>query len=721
LFFFVRQPNDVTRVNLLFLKICNGLLRRLSKTSNTAFAGQVSLHISAVCSVDDRSALNVMSKFNRANVTLYEQLPSEKEQGEAVAEGKEDAKMADDASAASSSRPPTPSTPTSTAAALAALPPAPLAAGGVDSTLYTSLWSLQSYFLDPQALKDTATLDKFTSAATKVLEAFESSTLNEKESLAAIVSSSGAALRGIEPSVFPKYLTGPRLLGLQLRDPSLRRNVLLQLLVFLAHVLNPAGNVDVMRDIVSGQNNAKDATAALAQTSVSGAFLPVPALPALRTLFSRALKSLKLTPPASAKFVDAFLLTLAREHRFWLAWKNDSAPSKERCAERIQREPFDAAELAKTIDVDALAQAERERRAALADPAGAAKAKEAAESRKRKASALSGAGGAKPAGFRGFAKPAPMSFEDDVPIRSESGRLFMGTDPLARLFAPADERNRDVLAFLRSSERAELVPNVQYKFIDQLIMQEEEAKERETAKKERTVKREERKAKRQAAKVEKKAAAKAAKQEATGVKTEATADAAMTDTVPKNDASDTSSEEEEEVDEQDAEDADADADDVREDAQMLKNQSRDVWQLLRLLSFTSSVEATWLKPKESDMDAVEDSEDKPAPQVSGLDLFLDSEGTAQKLLDSFVPKKPTPPPPTSVTKPIEPHAIDEAAAPAELPGESPVAAESAVVAPMEDSISAVKPVAVEVEAGSLTAPSSAEQSPVVATGDATPQ
>ena len=47
-----------------------------------------------------------------------------------------------------------------------------------------------------------------------------------------------------------RILTGGRLLELQMKDAVFRREIALQLLIFLAHALNPLGNVEAMREML---------------------------------------------------------------------------------------------------------------------------------------------------------------------------------------------------------------------------------------------------------------------------------------------------------------------------------------------------------------------------------------------------------------------------------------------------------------------------------------
>jgi THO complex subunit 1 len=58
--------------SLVLLKICNGLLKRLSRTEQTVFCGKILTFLSKTFSISERSAINIAGSFNLENVTKYE-------------------------------------------------------------------------------------------------------------------------------------------------------------------------------------------------------------------------------------------------------------------------------------------------------------------------------------------------------------------------------------------------------------------------------------------------------------------------------------------------------------------------------------------------------------------------------------------------------------------------------------------------------------------------
>src|SRR5688572_4744395 len=57
---------------LVLLRLCNDLLRRLSRTQNTVYSGRILMFLSTVYPLSERSGVNLRGDFNKDNVTHYE-------------------------------------------------------------------------------------------------------------------------------------------------------------------------------------------------------------------------------------------------------------------------------------------------------------------------------------------------------------------------------------------------------------------------------------------------------------------------------------------------------------------------------------------------------------------------------------------------------------------------------------------------------------------------
>lgn len=84
MFNFVEQNVHVWKEDLFFtgcknnlLRLCNDLLRRLSRTTATVFCGKILLFLAKFFPFSERSGLNIVSEFNLENVTEYGTDPSE--------------------------------------------------------------------------------------------------------------------------------------------------------------------------------------------------------------------------------------------------------------------------------------------------------------------------------------------------------------------------------------------------------------------------------------------------------------------------------------------------------------------------------------------------------------------------------------------------------------------------------------------------------------------
>lgn len=193
---------------LPLLKICNGILRRLSKTNNTIFCGQILMLLAYCMPLDEPSGQNKNSKFNTENATVFEEQSEDEKEGEAAEAGEAGEaahkKKEEDAGDRES--------------------------GEVkDGSFYRTLWGLQSFFNDPSQLKAPEKWLLLVSGCSDVLSAFESSKLSTLDALT----------KSDTDSYFPKYLTSSKLLNLQLRDPAFRRHILLQCMILFDSLKSP--------------------------------------------------------------------------------------------------------------------------------------------------------------------------------------------------------------------------------------------------------------------------------------------------------------------------------------------------------------------------------------------------------------------------------------------------------------------------------------------------
>ncbi|XVF41073.1 hypothetical protein PTKIN_Ptkin01aG0250900 [Pterospermum kingtungense] len=234
------------RGKLVMLRTCNQLLRRLSKANDVVFCGRILMFLAHFFPLSERSAVNIKGVFNTSNETKYE-----RDQPEGIS---------------------------------------------VDFNFYKTFWSLQEYFCNPASLSTAPTKwQKFTSALMVVLNTFEAQPLSEEE---------GADNNLEEESTTfnIKYLTSSKLMGLELKDPSFRRHILLQCLILFDYLKAPG-------------KNDKDSSESMKEE--------------IKSCEDRVKKLLEVTPPKGKDFLNSIEHILEREKN-WVWWKRDGCPPFEK-------------------------------------------------------------------------------------------------------------------------------------------------------------------------------------------------------------------------------------------------------------------------------------------------------------------------------------------------------------------------------------------------------
>ncbi|CAM8880231.1 unnamed protein product [Rhodiola kirilowii] len=171
------------RGKLVMLRTCNQLLRRLSKANDVVLCGRILMFLAHFFPLSERSAVNIKGVFNTSNETKYE-----KEAPDGIS---------------------------------------------IDFNFYKTFWSLQEYFCNPPTLTNAPLKwQKFTSSLMVVLNTFEAQPLTDEEGNANDLEEDAATF-----SI--KYLTSSKLMGLELKDPSFRRHILVQSLILFDYLKAP--------------------------------------------------------------------------------------------------------------------------------------------------------------------------------------------------------------------------------------------------------------------------------------------------------------------------------------------------------------------------------------------------------------------------------------------------------------------------------------------------
>ncbi|KAK0592226.1 hypothetical protein LWI29_015429 [Acer saccharum] len=234
------------RGKLVMLRTCNQLLRRLSKANDVVFCGRILMFLAHFFPLSERSAVNIKGVFNTSNETKYEKDPPD------------------------------------------GIP--------VDFNFYKTFWSLQEYFCNPALTLASTKWQKFTSSLTVVLNTFDAQPLSEEVGDANDLEEEAATFN-------IKYLTSSKLMGLELKDPSFRRHVLVQCLILFDYLKAPGKND---KDLPSESMKEE-----------------------LKSCEERVKKLLEMTPPKGKIFLQSIEHILEREKN-WVWWKRDGCPPFEK-------------------------------------------------------------------------------------------------------------------------------------------------------------------------------------------------------------------------------------------------------------------------------------------------------------------------------------------------------------------------------------------------------
>ncbi|CAG9535333.1 unnamed protein product [Cercopithifilaria johnstoni] len=209
----------------MILRMCNDLLKRLSRTVDTSFCGRILVLLAHALPLCEKSGLNLVSHFNLDNVTKYDMTDSCIAVNSNLMEDNEVMEVGEISERE--------------------IP--------VDYTLYAKFWQLQSFFSSPATCFEKSKWRTFQQNTTEVLNIFSSHKLessatlegskrerlkqeNSIEEIASIPSTSKTD--GDEDIYFAKYLTNQKLLQLQLNDSQFRRYFLVQCLILYQYLVS---------------------------------------------------------------------------------------------------------------------------------------------------------------------------------------------------------------------------------------------------------------------------------------------------------------------------------------------------------------------------------------------------------------------------------------------------------------------------------------------------
>ncbi|XP_076149606.1 THO complex subunit 1 [Alosa pseudoharengus] len=277
------------------LRMCNDLLRRLSKSQNTVFCGRIQLFLARLFPLSEKSGLNLQSQFNLDNITVFNKNEQESTFGQRHLEEKEDGMDVEEGEMGDEDEPATCSIP-------------------IDYNLYRKFWTLQDYFRNPVQCYDKFSWMTFLKFSDETLAVFKSYKLDDTQASKRKLNE--LRTPGGEHVYFAKFLTSEKLMDLQLSDSNFRRHILLQYLILFQYL--------------KGQVKFKSSSCVLNDDQCTW----------MEETTKLVYQLLRETPPDGEGFAAMVEHILNKEEN-WNSWKNEGCPSfvKERPAETKPTRP----------------------------------------------------------------------------------------------------------------------------------------------------------------------------------------------------------------------------------------------------------------------------------------------------------------------------------------------------------------------------------------------
>ncbi|GLD50970.1 THO complex subunit 1 isoform X2 [Lates japonicus] len=277
------------------LRMCNDLLRRLSKSQNTVFCGRIQLFLARLFPLSEKSGLNLQSQFNLDNITVFNKNEQESTLGQKHTEEKEDGMEVEEGEMGEDDAP-----------APCSIP--------IDYNLYRKFWTLQDYFRNPVQCYDKFSWMTFLKFSDETLAVFKSYKLDDMQASKRKLEELRAS--GGEHVYFAKFLTSEKLMDLQLSDSNFRRHILLQYLILFQYL--------------KGQVKFKSSSCVLNDDQTTW----------IEETTKLVYQLLKEIPPDGDKFATMVEHILNTEEN-WNAWKNEGCPSfvKERTVDDKPKRP----------------------------------------------------------------------------------------------------------------------------------------------------------------------------------------------------------------------------------------------------------------------------------------------------------------------------------------------------------------------------------------------
>ncbi|KAK4193969.1 THO complex subunit 1 transcription elongation factor-domain-containing protein [Podospora australis] len=309
---------------LVMLRMCNELLRRMSRASEAAFCGKISIFMSQTF-FGDKSSVNLRGEYHVENVTIFDR--------DAVKADGEADKMDVDMDATTPSDKPSERSndrrgdkqdrSRKSKANAVEVKKKPLD----PEALYPIFWSLQESFNQPKRLFEPSQFASFKSGLEATMTTFcyiQQSRTKEKqerpveEARQALKRKRSDGEDALTSGFNPKYLTSPDLFKLEISDLAFRRNILIQALI-------------VMDFLLSLSPKAKEKLATITNPNKSVIYAEYKLSEEDFTWVTKMKEDIKAylkTGPEGPHFCRLVETVLSRDKN-WVRWKIENCPSIE--------------------------------------------------------------------------------------------------------------------------------------------------------------------------------------------------------------------------------------------------------------------------------------------------------------------------------------------------------------------------------------------------------
>ncbi|KAI8991913.1 THO complex subunit 1 transcription elongation factor-domain-containing protein [Mycotypha africana] len=297
---------------LILLRMCNELLRRLSKETNTVFCGRIMMFVANSFPLAERSGVNLRGDFN-TNMVPYD----DNEQVDS------DPNMTDD-----------------------------------QKEFYKLFWSTRVYFANPPSIFTNHNFEQLQAGTDKIIERFKIIAENEAEISGARKSEGGQAIGSKrdrtdyesdntvqqmeeDPQLaeemlaminrdyqFPRLLSSRKLLGLELEDVKFRRNVIVQYLILFQYLSGFSEKEKEKTKEALAEIQARGGTTK--QSLIQPVYnLKDEQIKWIRETRESFLTLLRATKPHGNLYTD-IILTILKNETHWIIWKAAGCPPFEK-------------------------------------------------------------------------------------------------------------------------------------------------------------------------------------------------------------------------------------------------------------------------------------------------------------------------------------------------------------------------------------------------------